>query len=358
MYKILTSDEVSKEIALLPYKPSKYLGFLIDWFTFSTKNYTLDQMLDLLGLSSQKWESGKGRYRHAKGLYFSSIGIYYENESEGCQSVLTVDMSGVGCRSFETYGTGDWMHLMECVFWGTLNATRFDVALDDQLGIIDFYDLAEFSRMRDIDGKRMYFCSQYKKVKVHFSDPIEDGSTLYWGSKKSDSFFRVYEKGKERGFKQSNWMRYELQLRHEEASDFIKTTVLDFNGDYGQFFKSYLKKKVRFCDYDPNIKHNWNRKTMEFWDDFLSSVEPAKPFDRPGLEYNAHRLHRYVVNQAGQAIACAIELGSADQLISMINKHRQGKDFDTKYQNLIDVQKILDETKEEKNRKVKGLYDF
>ena len=90
--------------------------FLIDWLTFTVKGSSVDQLKSLIGLSdgylegSSKWEEMGGCNGYPKSEMYNGIRIMYGASDE---MGICVNMSGQGCRTFESFGSGDWMKLFQ-----------------------------------------------------------------------------------------------------------------------------------------------------------------------------------------------------------------------------------------------------
>ena len=86
---------------------------LIDWLSFSSNEHSVDSMLKLLGLDHiQKisWQKLNGVRGYKNRIHFGGININYTkvdnfgNEEGG----VWVEMSGAGCRTFDSFSSVDW----------------------------------------------------------------------------------------------------------------------------------------------------------------------------------------------------------------------------------------------------------
>ena len=105
--------------------------FLIDWFSFTSKIHNIESIIRFLGLEELKFEEIYGCQGYKNRHYFDGINIHYNSErNEG----VWVEMSGQGCRNFETYSKitfDDLFILILCGDSGDYHVTRLDVAYDD-----------------------------------------------------------------------------------------------------------------------------------------------------------------------------------------------------------------------------------
>ena len=153
---------------------------LFDWLTFTSHSDSPESIMQLLGLNSVPWQKmEKGRNGYRCRYFFENISILYDGaENMG----VCVDMSGTGCRAFETYSTISWEELTEILFYNAddYNVTRLDMAFDDHTGILDI------DQLRDDTDDHMYV-SRSKTWKVEYGSA---GTTIYHGSPKSNMYIQ------------------------------------------------------------------------------------------------------------------------------------------------------------------------
>lgn len=138
---------------------------LIDWLTVTFKFLSVEQIMRILGLSGtsvvwQSFDSYMNGYPFR--LSFDGINILYgAREDMG----VCLSMSGQGCRSFESYGNGDWICLFRYLVDGVedeaINITRIDLAFDDHTGILDIDTLVD-------DTDDHYYVSKSRWWKVEY----------------------------------------------------------------------------------------------------------------------------------------------------------------------------------------------
>lgn len=186
---------------------------MYDWVSITSKLHSPQEFINLLGLDQESiyWEKTKGAHGYKDRLYWESISIHY-NGAYGMG--IWLEMSGQGCRAFESFGTGDYNSLFELVLDNPehMNITRLDVAFDDHSGILDISDICQDTE----DGN---YVSRSSAWQVTYSD---GGSSVTLGSRSSEILIRIYDKAAERGFTDGrHWVRVELQLRRERARAFL-----------------------------------------------------------------------------------------------------------------------------------------
>ena len=187
---------------------------LYDWVSITSKIHSPQNLIDLLGFNDPSivWEQVKGAHGYQDRLYWGCISIHYNGRED---MGVWLEMSGQGCRNFESYGSGDYDSLFREVFDNPdeMNVTRLDVAFDDHSGILDQSIICDDTRNHE-------FISRFRQVDVHYST---GGDSVTFGDRSSDLLIRIYDKAAERGYTDGrHWVRVELQLRRERALDFCR----------------------------------------------------------------------------------------------------------------------------------------
>ena len=301
---------------------------LFDWLTVSCKEEDPWYWVTLLHMEDAAWSAmEKGRNGYRNGLYFGSISILYDgNPGMG----ICLDMSGQGCRTFEEYGSGDFIALFRLFSQDErFHITRLDVAFDDHSGILDirqlFYDT-------DDQGGGQQFVSKFRKSKIEksFKDG-RPGISIYHGSEQSDIMIRIYDKAAERGLPETqHWVRVELQHRRDRASQFALTAVSE---PIGTLFRGVLVNYVRYVD-DPGTDSNcWRWPMKSYWAELIDQVGRITLFVKPGVEYNIRQLDHYVFEQAVNAIGASIDIYGAPFFMEQIQRKRSEN---PKYRKLVE----------------------
>lgn len=317
--------------------PAQNNAFLIDWLTFVAHGETVDYLKWLLGLDGPDvpWETTE-KFRNGYPLqtYWNGITISYGADDERFYKDPTkvrhdmgicVNLSGTGCRAFETYGSGDWFKLFSFLFRDTscvardqhkfksYNITRLDLAYDDHIGMLDILEIAKDTRDR-------HYISRSKKTDIHWSDDQEvdiQGLTVQFGSNKSDVKIRIYDKAAERGFDDRHWVRCELQLRDQRA--LVAAQELVNHKHIGQTTAGILRNYLTFRV--PNNDSNPSRWPLApYWDRLLMDMEKISLWISPGEEYNFSKTEHWLCKQYGQAIVVLDQLHDAEYLVDRCRK--------------------------------------
>lgn len=301
---------------------------LIDWLTVTSKCDGVDSFKELLGLSGECWET-KEAYMNGYPFRqtFQSINILYGGRED---MGVCLTMSGQGCRDFETYGKNNWFDLLSYFADNSedYHITRLDLAFDDHTGILDIDRLLDETDDHNYVSKSRWWMVQYGS----------QGTSLYFGSPRSDTRIRIYDKAMERGLTDgSHWIRVELQLRSGNAGAAVSELLR--SQSIGRTFRGILANYLTFRE--PSADSNKSRWPIaDFWEKLLDSAAAIRLWTAPGTEYNIFHLQEFLVRQCGGAIKCWSDLYGLDDLLEQI-KLREVR-LSPKYQKLINDKKLLE----------------
>lgn len=159
------------------------------------------------------------------------------------------------------------------------------------------------------------FCSHIKSWEIIRDN--NDGFTIYIGSKKSNLFFRLYDKAIERGFIDrscGHWIRVEVQLRHEKADSWIRQNCKPEN------LIGVLADMIRFIDSFDTDSHKNRRETALWWEKFIGNASRVHLLSKPGVEYNLEKLQNYVFGQAGPSIYAAMDNLGLNKFLGLLSQ--------------------------------------
>lgn len=303
---------------------------IYDWVSFSTRIHKPDEIMDLIGMRDCPWEiltSGNG-YTHRH--HFGGVSIsFVDGDMSHVGGFYLLDMSGQGCRTFETYGNGNYDNLFKLVqkeegkpkAMQDVRLTRLDVAYDDMTGLFDIDLICDKTRLQE-------FVSRIQRYESIYGSK---GNSVNFGSKGSNVFIRIYDKARERGFTDGrHWIRCELQLRKENACGFVnKLPGNTLSGLYTGVLKNYLS--FRDVNEDDSNKRRWEESP--WWTSFLDSAKAISIAEKPGVIYNLSACEKYVLTQPVGSIKTLIKIYGSEAFIEMINNAPVPKN--PKYRRLI-----------------------
>lgn len=301
------------------------MKILIDTLVITWKYGNIWNIIEQLGLIAINWQALKLK-QYDGGQYYDGVVIGW-NYGENQQIVDTyLEISGKGCRTIETLNKDfDWFHFLntyhEDIWNKTAHIARIDIARDLEDGSIPFKRLWRYA----ING--MYIC----RSKCLPDMRCQRTEIIYFGSEKSDRFLRIYNKALEQGIPDTDWLRFEFQLRNDNATSFYLNW--EQRRDIGEVYSGMLIDYLRFVD----IPRGWTKKefleakanrnqarfyTAKWWQDFVGDTERIKQLYLPGEEYNLGKIERYLEHNAGSNIRAFLIAhdGSTEDLLESI-KH-------------------------------------
>lgn len=281
---------------------------IYDWFSFTSKVHTPEELIEALGLSHCSWSDITGAHGYRDRKYFGHISVHYNGRED---MGVWCEMSGQGCRMFEDLTTlpNKWDSLFSFVFSNNLHITRLDVAFDDHTGILDINRVAQ-------DVLQQRYISRMKWWDVHYSSK---GTSCQIGSPKSMVLVRIYDKAAERGFDDGrHWVRVELQLRDRRAEEFARLPM-----PIGEAFAGVLLNYLRFVEPDEADSNKSRWRMTDYWADLIGDVGRIKVFTVPGGEYNEEKCRHFVFDMAGNAIDAMLQMcDSVDDFLVQVYTRR------------------------------------
>lgn len=317
---------------------------LIDWLSFTSRIHSPDSIIELLGLTGCKFTLTYGMQGYQDRLIFDGISIHYNSyRNEG----VWVEMSGQGCRAFETYCEYEdgFLYLFEYFKDSPdeYHITRLDVAYDDFSGVIPLKSFA-----RDILNKN--YVSRFKDSSMTVTCSAgRVGYTIDCGSRKSDIKFRIYDKAYERGYHDDDhftWNRFEIQLRNDRALNFIK--LLD-SENLGDIFSGVILNYLRILKPDKRDSNKRRWITKKWFSDFLGSAEKISLFTKCESEYNLACCEDFVYQNCGNSLDALIEIKGIQKVLEELHERKPIRT--QKYIQLINENKTFEEN-------TSGIIDF
>ena len=296
--------------------PHSATRILVDYFSFSVSVgefsaeseqnavYLPDRIESKFFLRGLEFQERKGLYGYAYSRWYD--GILY---AWGGNGSVFVQMSGTGCRTWETIHPGltweRWISYLHATY-ASLHISRLDIACDT-FGLLKLHTIQQYTRA----GK---YISRWKTYL------IQEGSSemsVIWGSSKSDFRLRIYDKTLERTVKggaekdrvPKDWVRCEFQLRNAAASSFWRSWQQC--GSVGQTFFGILRNQLLYCtEYDG--KNRGRAVPVRWWDRLLGDSRQIPMAYDAGKDYNFDSLQRYIFHQAGASLRTYLTIVDGD----------------------------------------------
>lgn len=344
--------------------------FLIDWLTVVFHDVSVSFVQALLGMDSPDipWETENAfrngypcrtSYKHISILWGADDERFYKSDAKKSASEkvrhdmgICLDMSGQGCREFESIAGNDWLKFLYSICDRDFRTviTRLDLAYDDHIGTLDLYRIAG-------DVRDRYYTSPSKKSQIIWSDDqVNDvkGLSVYIGSKSSDVLIRIYDKAAEREFgPERHWVRCELQLRHERC---ISATAEILKQQHvGRTASGILRNYLQFREPVTSDENKSRWPIADYWDKVLLDMEKVSLWISPGEPYNFSKTELHMIKQYGQALITFQRInGSVGPLLDACE--RTYPTLNKKYENAIaEIQRTKQEARAEKLAQDKHL---
>ena len=301
---------------------------LIDWFSMTTSIAEPEDIIKMLGMENIPFELTYGARGWHQRLYFDGVSVHFD----GHDGLVWLEMSGQGCRAFETFGHGDFNVLFDFVLDNpdNCNITRLDVAYDDYQGLLDLDKIT-------YDTLNGNFVAKAREWGVNISS---SGTCVTHGSKRGSVIIRIYDKAAERNKSEEipHWVRCELMLRRERAYEFIKLLRPSEEHTWSDKTHSYvpiresekidtlyflvLNHYLRYIEPSDTDSNKWRAPIASHWLTFCTSVtsESKSLYVKPGLEYNALNLSHYVSDRNAGPIFTYIKLFGVNDLVERVNQ--------------------------------------
>lgn len=297
-------------------------SIIFDWLSFTSLSDGVDDLKAILGLSHVQWielERPFNGYTHS--IYFNGIticwGVPQSWGGDFHKDTTYVNMSGSGCRAYESHSSNcDWNSLLALlVSCEDYHISRLDVSYDDFDNVLDMDIIYHESLQRDhmiTTFRRGFWELGILNAKKE--------RTVYFGSKKSNLMFRIYDKKEERNRSDlSHWVRWEIQLRDDRACTFVRKYI---ENDYniGEVFAGVIYNYLRFVEPEENDTNNRRWGLQEWYQKFIGNAEKIKLFEKKDEEYNLFKLKQTTAKKFGGATSTYIQAVGVTQAVKDIFK--------------------------------------
>ena len=318
---------------------------IFDYFSFTIKNVEPEFIIDMLGMECCTFIDNPGSKGYHHRYYFDGISILFGGRDE-----VWCEMSGQGCRSFESFGSGDWFYLAYQVATNSkAQMTRIDIAYDDFNGLLDLNAILD-------DVHSYSWVSVARNVTEYIERTLSgvSGTTVMFGNRGANIACRIYDKAKERNRDDEidHWVRCELQIRHKHADNFLYYLLadeckqiygydLDVTNRLDSLYFAVLNHFLRFIDMAANDDSNrWRKPLSTHWSRFIGSYRSGNLslYSAPGVDYNLLKLRYVVENHMGGALYTYINIIGVDELLTVLEPKKFN--LNKKYQALLDRQRL------------------
>ena len=237
---------------------------LVDWLEF-----TCFQDCEELGSEERKklesWGFDLEKFEHLEsglmGYKKRMWGNYTQILYAGNAGMRThVILSAKGVRAYEVNNKAE--NLINMLTHEDISFTRIDLALDIKDDSIEFKQILEYLNNN-------YIVTRFKKYKYVVEKQLAEdgqqmlGETVYFGSRNSSIFIRIYDKAKQMKQEEGSWIRIEIVYKDEHANA-LALYISQSKENLGVLFSKTLNNYIRFVEKsNDSNKRRW--KTADFW---------------------------------------------------------------------------------------------
>ncbi|MGV6981815.1 replication initiation factor domain-containing protein [Bacillus pumilus] len=313
-------------------KDEENLTSMVDYVRVSFKTHDVDHIIrNILHIHKDfMTEKPKGFYGYVGTWEMDMIKVMYSAPDD--ERGTLIEFSGKGCRQFESFlecRKKTWFDFFQDCLNEKGSFTRLDIAIDDKRTYFTIPSLLE-------KAQNGLCVSRFRKSDYNGSFDIGDGrlggTTLYFGSKKSDAYLCFYEKNFEQAEKYNipyeemeDWNRYEIRLKNERAHSAVCELIKDRN--LTSIGMAIINNYVRFVEEDgPEEKRM--RETSPFWLEFIGDVKKLRLYTKPQTDFY-QKSRNWLKNSCAPTMKMILEadraLGQNDLSDMIINAELQEK---------------------------------
>ncbi|MCY8504917.1 replication initiation factor domain-containing protein [Bacillus atrophaeus] len=267
----------------------KPLVSMVDYIRVTFKTHDVDRIIEnVLHLSKDfMHEKSSGFYGYVGTFELDFIKVFYSAPDDN-RGIL-IELSGQGCRQFESFlecRKKTWFDFFQDCIQNDGSFTRFDLAIDDKKTYFSIPALLKKAQKGECISR---FRKSDFNGSFNIADGLTGGTTIYFGSKKSEAYLCFYEKNYEQAEKYNipledlgDWNRYELRLKNERVQAAISALLK--TKDLTLIAMQIINNYVRFVDADENItREHW--KTSLFWSEFIGDVGKLHLYMKPKTDF-------------------------------------------------------------------------
>lgn len=172
--------------------------------------------------------------------------------------------------------------------------TRIDIALDDYARSVSLSTVEEAARQGSYRRLRRHRIESHGTPDYSKGGVTDTGNTVYFGSRQSEKYLRIYDKGLQSKGVQ-DCIRWELEAKDGIAKQIV-SSLIDINEDYevhSHFLAGTVVGAIEFVQ--PASRQLARCPRLDWWEKFVSrvgcSVFLAGVSDKPTLQRKVQWLH-------------------------------------------------------------------
>ena len=205
---------------------------------------------------------GKNGYTKSFKHHYLDISIYKNIDIPNMGNFI--EIKGSACELIQN----DIYNICSKVRYHLGKFSRIDIAVDDHDEVLNIHKIYKSAKNGDWSGR----FRKTRQIESNNSKGNDYGKTITFGSRRSNTFLRIYDKGKQER-KAGHWIRCELELKKQNAQNAIALLMngTDLREIYFGILKSYINFKIASNDTN---KSRW--KLEPWWEEFLGNSKKLK----------------------------------------------------------------------------------
>lgn len=331
----------------------------VDWLTLTVMpSYSVDpyefylSLIDFFKLDDLveffKLGSGHGFYDYS--YSYNNIVFSVPRSFEVCKEGFCISFSGQGIdfyleymrKSIPDYSVKQLLSsFLSLAHNGDLkcNVSRLDMANDDITYSKNDKPLLDLDVITDAILK-CEFTSPFaikrrlKKYEVTFDDSQRaklcglTGDTIYLGSRKSNTYCRIYDKISQCNSKGTpvdeninHWVRFEMEFKGCNAMSVAEHIVSLDDDLFPLWYAEVVNNYIRFIDVTENNISNYSRcPSKKWWSDFVGTVEKQKLYHVKPVENSFDRSLRWQKKSVFPSIAAMLQCMPVQQYLMLVKE--------------------------------------
>lgn len=288
---------------------------LVDWLEFTLSDdflihdryHCLENYIKMPGHSFQLAPCGMFGYK-TQLLYGKSRILLDGNDGMGVHVIL----GGEALQEMKP----DPLDVVRWVLHVGGKVTRLDLALDDVTGSLTV------SRFRSALSRGLVSCrAKFSRdlVKRKISTGQVEGETIYLGSEKSKTQYRIYDKAAQLEL-EGQWTRLEGQYRKENAHC-VAVHLCDSGDGIGSVFASLVRGYVNVHKRSQTDTNRSRWQVAGWWSELLQYAEKLK-LSVPKKVQTLQKKREWFRKQVAPTYAMMLDVFGGDEMLSL---YREGK---------------------------------
>ena len=282
----------------------------IDWLSFTVQTESVPTVVHWLTPSSASVNDWVGL--HHGGLGYRScvqrghVRVYFDGApGMGVHAVLSGQALRQLEQEFSLFDEASWLAWLSSLRERGCRFTRIDPAMDDkgEGAVLDMRVIEAAARERQVVSL-FRTCEHRTRNAWELSGEgvAEAGETLYFGSRSSEMFVRIYDKAAQQG-EAFHHIRVEMECKGKNAEEMVTALLCGGFANVPRILLAYLDFKTPSGG-DSN-KRRWS--TAPWWADFLDRCEKARLHVKRAAVRTVERVKAWIQKQAAQSLAVVFD---------------------------------------------------